>query len=293
MLGNRLSPSPCACNLSAESPAVPAATRSHDAHGALLEMLDSWIQHTRLHANAALAAPMAAYMRQQFPFLGLPGEARKRQQQDLWANLTRAGFVGVKGRQGTGSGPDQRTATLERHREASSVLVSCIDLLWEQPEREFHYTAMELAWKYRVYWGDDWPVQVHRWIQSKSWWDTVDWWAPNGLGLYFLGSPADRKEASFRHRARDEMDFLHRHSNLWMQRSALIFQLKWKENTDFEWLCAMCLNTSGTKEFFLAKAMGWALRQHAKLNPTAVRHFVASNPQLPSLTRREALKHLR
>ncbi|MFM7380739.1 MAG: DNA alkylation repair protein, partial [Bacteroidota bacterium] len=65
-----------------------------------------------------------------------------------------------------------------------------------------------------------------------------------------------------------------------------------KDQTRFDWLSTMCLDHRQTKEFFLAKAMGWALRQYARTNPHAVQEFVGQHPELPNLTRREALKHL-
>jgi 3-methyladenine DNA glycosylase AlkD len=207
---------------------------------------------------------MKAYMRHQFPFLGLPKPARQAEQMRLWAALRESPPVSF------------------------NELCALLDELCRQAPREFQYTAMELAWKYRALWSGPWPEYVYRRIQSQSWWDTVDWWAPNGLGLYLLergGGNSPEFEKIIEH--------LHTHSHLWMKRSALILQLRWKDQTRFDWLTTLCLDHRQTKEFFLAKAMGWALRQYARTNPNAVLEFVGQHPELPGLTRREALKHLR
>lgn len=176
----------------------------------------------------------------------------------------------------------------------SSILASLIDVLWKEPEREFQYTAMELALRYREHWGDDWIERVYGWIQSKSWWDTVDWLAPKALGWYLLNQKTStgRRSVPKTPLLEQVLAELHAHPNLWMQRSAFILQLDFREQTRFDLLSKMCLEKAVTKEFFLAKAMGWALRQYARQEPETVLTFVQSHPQLPALTRREAIKHL-
>jgi 3-methyladenine DNA glycosylase AlkD len=228
-----------------------------------LERTRAWIRQVHRVGDPARALPMEAYMRHQFPFLGLPRAQRQQVQLSLWE------------------------AFLDCPPSREEDILEIIDLLCRENPREFQYTAMEFAWKYRRLWSVAWPEHVYRRIQTQSWWDTVDWWAPKGLGLYLLkrGGGNSPEFAGV-------MDHLHSHNNLWMKRSALILQLHWKDHTRFDWLKTLCLDHRQTKEFFLAKAMGWALRQYARTNPNAVLEFVKQHPQLPNLTRREALKHL-
>lgn len=228
-----------------------------------VEITEAWIKEVQRHGQRERAEPMEAYMRHQFPFLGLPKAARQEHQSVLWDKLK---GLGPKG-------PEE--------------IQALVDLLCNQDAREFQYTAMELAWKTRKQWPEDWPVYVYRRIQTKSWWDTVDWWAPRGLGNFLLDRGGGNCPAF-----EGILDHLHSHNNLWMKRSALILQLHWKDQTRFDWLRTLCLDHRQTKEFFLAKAMGWALRQYARTNPHAVQEFVGQHPELPNLTRREALKHL-
>ena len=78
---------------------------------------------------------------------------------------------------------------------------------------------------------------------------------------------------------------------MWLQRSSLLFQNKYKSKTDTELLSNYIIHLSPSKEFFIQKAIGWVLREYAKTNPDWVVAFV-SNHALPSLSKREAMKHL-
>jgi 3-methyladenine DNA glycosylase AlkD len=247
-----------------------------------LSLTLDWIRQSKTQGDPDKAIPMSAYMRNRFDFLGWPQAIRRQHQQGLWVGLQEAGAA-------------SKGETLD-----NAIPASLIDVLWQQPEREFQYTAMELALRYRACWGDDWIRSVYGWIQTKSWWDTVDWLAPKALGWYILNktSGANKKSGAGRGTALNTpllekvIAELHAHPNLWMQRSAFILQLDFREQTRFNLLSKMCLEKADTREFFLAKAMGWALRQYARQEPELVRAFVQKNPQLPALTRREALKHL-
>ncbi|HVJ19359.1 MAG TPA: DNA alkylation repair protein [Polyangiaceae bacterium] len=123
-----------------------------------------------------------------------------------------------------------------------------------------------------------------RLIVEGAWWDVVDEIASNRLGEVLRASPAPMKKA-MRRWSRDD--------NLWKRRSAIICQLKAKQNTDLELLFDCIAPSLGSKEFFLQKAIGWALRQHAKADPKAVKRYVKENEaKLGALSKREALKHL-
>ena len=79
--------------------------------------------------------------------------------------------------------------------------------------------------------------------------------------------------------------------NMWLRRTAILFQLKYKENTDEELLSEIIKQNAGSKEFFIQKAIGWALREYSKTNPESVKKFIAEN-KLPKLSQREGSKYL-
>jgi 3-methyladenine DNA glycosylase AlkD len=79
--------------------------------------------------------------------------------------------------------------------------------------------------------------------------------------------------------------------NIWLQRTCLIFQLKYKDDVSTELLSSFIKDLSNSKEFFIAKAIGWSLREYSKRNPSWVLDFVQNNT-LQSLSRREALKRI-
>ena len=83
-----------------------------------------------------------------------------------------------------------------------------------------------------------------------------------------------------------------RSQNMWLVRTSLIFQLKYKDAVRFDLLSDYILNHMDSREFFIQKAMGWALRQYSKFEPDEVIRFAAEHHDLPNLTRKEAMKHL-
>lgn len=156
--------------------------------------------------------------------------------------------------------------------------------LWNQPEREFQYAAMNLLAIGRKQWNDASYSLMLGMVAEKSWWDTVDFIAANLLGVWLLQqSPAVRSREARRLSGSDY---------LWNQRTALIFQLMYKKHTDTELLTELIDTHSGSKEFFIQKAIGWMLRQYARTDAAWVRAFVADRA-LPKLSEREAIKHLR
>jgi len=120
------------------------------------------------------------------------------------------------------------------------------------------------------------------WILSKIlWWDSVDVIAPKILGAWFKLYPEQIKPAIAQWLKSD---------NIWLQRSCLLFQLKYKEKTDTQFLTSVIDQLKDSNEFFIKKAIGWVLREYAKTDSEFVKEFVNSR-QLSSLSRREALKH--
>jgi 3-methyladenine DNA glycosylase AlkD len=102
------------------------------------------------------------------------------------------------------------------------------------------------------------------------------------VGVHFQRFPQVRKKYLSKWRTSD---------NFWLRRSCILFQLDYRTETDFDLLSGIIRENLGSKEFFINKAIGWALRQYARVDPQAVRKFVKSTPLHP-LSRREALKHL-
>jgi 3-methyladenine DNA glycosylase AlkD len=83
-----------------------------------------------------------------------------------------------------------------------------------------------------------------------------------------------------------------RQENFWLRRTTLLFQLRYKEQTDADLLYALINENLGDSEFFIQKAIGWALREYSKSDPLAVQQFVA-NSELSGLAHREALKWMK
>jgi 3-methyladenine DNA glycosylase AlkD len=154
--------------------------------------------------------------------------------------------------------------------------------LYQFPERECHYCAIEImifGFKKNIQETD--ILLIKNLITTHSWWDSVDTIAAHLLGSY-LKKFSDAK-----------IEILNDFSNtdyMWLNRASIIFQLLYKDTVNEEILFSMCEKFSYSKEFFIQKAIGWALRNYAKVNPIAVRNFVALQ-NLKPLSVREALKH--
>ena len=199
---------------------------------------------------------MAAYMKGQFPFLGVTSPARRT----ITQHLARA----AKSRT-----PEQ--------------LLGFADACWDEPEREFQYVAVDTL-KRRVGLLSAADLsRVEHLIRTKSWWDTVDALASDVVGPLVSAHPG---LAATMDRWIEDDDF-------WIARTALLHQLKFRERTDARRLFTYVDRRASDREFFSRKACGWALRQFAYTDPEAVRAFVTTNhDRLSGLTRREALKHL-
>lgn len=117
---------------------------------------------------------------------------------------------------------------------------------------------------------------------AKSWWDTVDMLAQ------VVGNIALKDS-----RVEEEMLAWSREENIWVQRIAILYQLRFKEKTNTTQLVQILLNCVGTNEFFINKAIGWALREYSKTNPDWVRDFLEKyREQMANLSIREASKYL-
>lgn len=128
---------------------------------------------------------------------------------------------------------------------------------------------------------DDLPL-IEELISTRSWWDTVDI-----LASHLAGGILRRHRDLASAKVGEWLDS----GELWLQRTALLCQLKWKTDTDRDLLALAIDRTRDSPEFFLRKAIGWALREYAKTDPGWVRAYVDRTPNLSPLSRREALKH--
>ncbi|UUZ92747.1 DNA alkylation repair protein [Paenibacillus sp. P25] len=208
----------------------------------------------RSRANPEQAAGMEAYMREQFPFLGIKTPEREA--------LTKV--------------------FLKEHGVPSGdTLEEAVRALWRLPEREFQYTAMALLDKRRKDAGSARIDLLEELVTAKSWWDTVDLLAARLIGNHFTLYP--EQIPGYTGRWLDS-------GNLWPQRSVLLFQLGYKKRTDTALLFGAIRHCADSKEFFIRKAIGWALREYSKTDEAAVRAFVAETPLSP-LSVREALKY--
>lgn len=121
-------------------------------------------------------------------------------------------------------------------------------------------------------------------ILKSQWWDIVDGIATNLMGPALLDNA--KKESLL-------MSWV-KHPNMWVRRTSLLTQLKYKNHTDFKLLARLISFTMDEKEFFIRKAIGWALRQYSYTNPEAVLGLIGSSTyRLSHLSKRESLKGLK
>jgi 3-methyladenine DNA glycosylase AlkD len=155
--------------------------------------------------------------------------------------------------------------------------------LWRMREREYQYAACALLSRFVKGCGPDFLRVAHDLIVAKSWWDTVDTLASHTVGTLVRNHS----------QLVTTMDQWIAGDNLWLARTAILYQLGYKEATDADRLFRYTLIKADHPDFFMRKAIGWALRQYAWVAPETVRAFVlAHETKFSGLTRREALKHL-
>ncbi len=154
--------------------------------------------------------------------------------------------------------------------------------LWCSDQRELQYAAIDIFTAHQHLWNEQSITLIHYCITHKSWWDSVDSIASDWLGLFFKLYPELTLPIT---KGWNES------SNIWLQRSSILFQKAAKKNTNTQLLSNYILNLRTSKEFFVQKAIGWALREFSKTNPDWVIKFVQKNDLAP-LSKREALKRI-
>jgi 3-methyladenine DNA glycosylase AlkD len=207
------------------------------------------------NADPIQAAPMKKYMRDQFEYLGIKTPQNAALQKEFYKAH---GYPEL------------------------AELDEIVRDLWALPQREFQYMGMGLLSKFEKQLPAGFIDTVEYLIVTKSWWDTVDAIASHTVGTQFKRFPNVRENYLKKWR---------KSKNLWLRRTTILFQLGYKKETNFELLTEIISENVGSNEFFINKAIGWALRQYAYTDPKAVIKFVNSTALHP-LSRREAMKHL-
>lgn len=211
-------------------------------------------------ADPAKAGPMQAYMKSTMPYLGVQTPALRALCRDVFARLV---------------------------LDQASIWRDTVLALWRGARfREERYAALELTGqrRYRAFQDLQTLPMYEEMITTGAWWDYVDAIAAHRIG-YLLGQyPAPIKKT---------MRVWAKSPDLWKRRSAILCQLRFKKHTDLKFLHD-CIEPSITSsEFFLRKAIGWALREYAKTDARAVKRYVRSRErELSPLSKREALKNL-
>jgi 3-methyladenine DNA glycosylase AlkD len=192
-------------------------------------------------------------MRDMFPFLGIPTGERRALQRAVLAGLPRT---------------------------TEADLVDLSKTLYDRPEREYQYVAVDHLVRHVKVCGPGFLATARELITTKSWWDTVDGLAAKVVGPLVLAYPG----------LAEEMDRWIEDDDIWVARSAILHQLTFKGATDAARLFRYCGRRSADREFFIRKAIGWALREYSKTDPVAVPAFIAENDtRLSGLSKREGM----
>ena len=205
------------------------------------------------YADPHNAVHMAKYMKNQFLFWGINQPRRK----DLTLQLI-------------------RELGLPKEEDLGTLCQLCFEI----PYREAQYVVQDLVRPQINRLGISFLGVIESLIPQKSWWDTVDFLAPKLAGGLFRRFPGTLEE--YAGRWIESPDF-------WFQRSAILSQLDFKSSTNADLLFGFILRRADSKEFFVQKASGWALRNYSKVNAPAVERFIRSHT-LPALTKKEGLK---
>ena len=204
-------------------------------------------------ANPKIAIEQKAYLRNQFEFYGFKAPERRE---------------------------ILKPFLIKKYLPKKTELDKIVRILWEKPQRDFQHFSLELTFKYVKQFEINDIELLEFMVIHKSWWDTVDFIAYKLMGAYFEKFPEqiDKYVKKWL-----------KSKNIWLQRSALLFQLKYKEALDVNLLSTTINSLLGTKEFFINKAIGWVLREYSKTNPKWVLEFT-NNTALSNLSKREALR---
>ena len=209
-------------------------------------------------ADKEKAIAMAAYMKTEMPFFGVQAKERR-------AIARRA----------------KKAFAITTHKK----YVQTIKCLWKQAHREQKYIAVDLARAYKSFVTIDSLDLYEKMVREGAWWDFVDDIAQHLVGQVLLKNPEKMYPT---------MDQWLRDDDFWIRRVALLCQNTFKENTDEKRLFSYCLALATESEFFIRKAIGWALRQYSYTAPKKVKAFLLKNKsKLSGLSFREGAKGLK
>ncbi len=197
---------------------------------------------------------MSKYMKNNFPFLGITAPKRK--------DLFKIFF---------------NTFPIPSYDETKALVKELFNL----PEREYHYFAIHLLVKHKRKWSPTDIVYFESLILTKSWWDSVDLISSKLISPFFIKYP---------NLAVAMTDSWSQSKNIWLKRTSIIYQLSYKNETDLDILSRHVLENAAHNEFFVQKAIGWALREYSKTNYRWVLNFIIQNTTLKTLSKREAIK---
>lgn len=213
-----------------------------------------------LNRDAEKALAMKAYMKSAIPYHGINAPLLKKIHREVFSELT---FVSQK------------------------EWIEYVIFFWAQAKfREEKYSALALSAhrSARAFQNIKAIPLYEKLITEGAWWDIVDFIASNSVGEILRGNRSEIIPLLLKWSASD---------NLWLRRTAILSQLKFKKETNTEFLEACILPSMASKEFFLRKAIGWALRQYAWTNPAYVKRYVKKHEKsLSVLSKREALKNI-
>ncbi len=206
-------------------------------------------------ANKENAQAMGKYMRNLFPFYGLKTPTRRELSKPFLKGVTK-----------------------------EEIAWDLVDLCFEDDYREMQYFALDYLKRVEKQLTFSDLPKIKQLAETKSWWDSVDSLVKL-VGQVFIRDEENKEKtaALILTWARDP-DF-------WVRRTAIEFQLGLKEATDPELLGKIIDLNLGSQEFFINKAIGWALRDYSKTKPAWVRSYMASR-ELSPLSRREGSKYI-
>ena len=208
----------------------------------------------RAHANPETAVGMAAYQRNQFSFLGIKTPVRRE--------LTKP--------------------IIKAAKQSGVIDWDLVETAWEQDACEYQYVALDMLKAQMDLLVPDDLARFQSLAMRKSWWDTVDNMA-HEVGHIVVTYPETKAT----------MLVWSQHDDFWVRRLAILHQLFLKDQTDTSLMTAILTVNFGSSEFFINKAIGWALRQYSKTNPDWVRDFIALHEdEMSSLSVREGSKYV-
>lgn len=208
-------------------------------------------------ANPQKAEDLQAYMKTGMPFYGVQKPART----EILGHLKKEFAPG--------------------DRDEYEALVTA---LWELPHREEKYLAQGVAVTFKKFIVPDSLPLYRRFIVEGAWWDFVDETATHMIRELVLDHPYEIWPV---------VDSWNDHDDMWLRRTSIICQIGAKERTDADRLFRFCEKRMHETELFIRKAIGWALREYAKIDPEAVARFADERRgELSALSFREATKHI-